>query len=45
MLQNFSSAILSKRIKRNHTSEYEMKILNEHHFITNIPAGESGKQK
>ena len=37
--------ILSKRIGRNHNFEHNMKRLNEHHFITNIPAGEGRKRK
>ena len=37
--------VMSKKLVRNHTLEHEMKKLNEHHFITNIPAGEGRKQK
>ena len=37
--------ILSKKIGRNHTSEHDIKRLDERHFITNIPAGEGGKRK
>ena len=37
--------ILSKKIGRNHTSEHDMKRLDERHFITNIPAGEGRKRK
>ena len=37
--------VLSKKIGRNHTSKYDMRRLNEHHFITNIPSGEGRKWK
>ena len=37
--------VLSKKIGRNHTSEHDMKRLDERHFITNIPVGEGRKRK
>ena len=46
MLQNSSAPpILSKKIGRNHSSEHDVKRLDEQHFITNIPAGEGRKRK
>ena len=46
MLQNSSAPpVLSKKMGRNHTSEHDMKRLDEWHFITNIPAGEGRKRK
>ena len=45
MLQNSPPPVLSQKIGRNHTSEHDMKRLDERHFITNIPAAEGRKRK
>ena len=37
--------VISKKIGRNNVEEHNSKILNECHFISNIPAGEGRKRK
>ena len=37
--------VVSKKIQRNYNNEHNSKILNEMHFIINIPAWEGRKMK